>query len=190
MALIDSFTTRLDGVDVTVRCAEESEAQAILDFGRAVLDGPYLLFTPEELPETAEEEAAWIAQYRDNPSGLILVAEANGRIAGLLNFEAGRLRRTAHQGQFGIALRREFRGMGIGPLLIETLMRWAGAHPRIERVWMGVFAGNAHAIHVYRKLGFVEEGRLRRHVRLGDGQYEDEILMARFVKNASRAEGE
>jgi hypothetical protein len=39
-----------------------------------------------------------------------------------------------------------------------------------------VFAGNERA------LALVEEGRRAKQFKLGEGQYEDEILMGKFVK--------
>jgi RimJ/RimL family protein N-acetyltransferase len=40
-----------------------------------------------------------------------------------------------------------------------------------------VWASNANAIALYRKLGFVEEG-VRRRARLLDDRYEDSVEMA------------
>lgn len=39
---------------------------------------------------------------------------------------------------------------------------------------------NARAIGLYKKLGFVEEGRFRRRLRLEDGTFVDDVAMAYF----------
>jgi putative acetyltransferase len=43
-----------------------------------------------------------------------------------------------------------------------------------------VFPHNRAALALYRRFGFVEEGRLRRHSKKSYG-YEDEIVMAAFL---------
>ncbi len=45
-----------------------------------------------------------------------------------------------------------------------------------------MFAHNTRAINLYRKLGFVEEGRGLRAFKLADGAYYDDIQMVRWVK--------
>jgi putative acetyltransferase len=45
---------------------------------------------------------------------------------------------------------------------------------------LSVYPDNTAAVALYRKFGFVEEGRLARQSRKSYG-YEDEILMARWL---------
>ena len=65
--------------------------------------------------------------------------------------------------------------------MLETLLEWAEASPLIEKVGLSVFATNADAIRLYRWLGFVEEGRRAKEIKLGPNRYVDEVLMGRFV---------
>jgi putative acetyltransferase len=58
-------------------------------------------------------------------------------------------------------------------------IRWARA-VGVRKLVLSVYPGNAAAIALYRRFGFVEEGRLSRQSRKSYG-YEDEILMARWV---------
>ena len=77
---------------------------------------------------------------------------------------------------------KEWRGRGVGAALLEALLEWAAASPIIERVCLEVFATNDRAIRLYEKLGFVEEGRRQRDIKLGPGRYVDTVAMYRFVK--------
>ena len=52
----------------------------------------------------------------------------------------------------------------------------------LTRIELEVFAANTRAIALYRKFGFVEEGR-KRQARYLDGAYEDAILMALLKTN-------
>lgn len=56
------------------------------------------------------------------------------------------------------------------------------ANPLIDRVYLEVFATNANAIQLYRKLGFVEEGVRSKDIKLGPGRYMDTMTMGKFMK--------
>jgi len=64
---------------------------------------------------------------------------------------------------------------------MRDLMDWAQQTPRVGKIELLVRATNERAIHLYSKLGFVEEGRFRNRVRLPDGELVDDIAMAWFL---------
>ncbi|MBA4494909.1 GNAT family N-acetyltransferase [Paenactinomyces guangxiensis] len=80
-----------------------------------------------------------------------------------------------------MSVRKDWRNKGIGRVLLETLLQWAENHPRIEKVFLEVFVTNEWAIHLYRQMGFVTEGRRVKQVQLHDGEYVDDLIMARFT---------
>lgn len=88
----------------------------------------------------------------------------------------------AHTGSFGMGLASTHRGRGIGGPMLAALLDWAAAHPRLEKVWLGVFPANTPAIALYERIGFVEEHRSRQHFKLGPGRYSDDVVMAIYVK--------
>jgi RimJ/RimL family protein N-acetyltransferase len=61
--------------------------------------------------------------------------------------------------------------------MIEEAIAWA-RNLGIVRLELTVFPHNAPAIALYRKLGFEEEGILRRRYLI-DGRYMDAMLMGR-----------
>lgn len=64
-----------------------------------------------------------------------------------------------HRAQFGIGLRREWRGQGLGQRLGEAVIRAARRQGRIARIDLEVRADNLPALRLYERLGFVLEGR-------------------------------
>ena len=56
------------------------------------------------------------------------------------------------------------------------LLDWAFHIQNYERIWLDTWATNERALRCYEALGFVEEGRQRRHIYVG-GQYVDVVLM-------------
>jgi len=79
--------------------------------------------------------------------------------------------------EFGIGIYDpEYIGKGYGSDAIRTLLRWAFQIQNWRRVQLRTLACNERAIHVYQKLGFIEEGRLREQVFF-EGRYVDEVVM-------------
>jgi RimJ/RimL family protein N-acetyltransferase len=71
----------------------------------------------------------------------------------------------------------EDRHHGYGAEAIATLLDYAFGERGLNRVGLSVFEFNEDAISAYTKLGFREEGRLRRALRR-DGAFHDAILMS------------
>ncbi|MBQ4226619.1 MAG: GNAT family N-acetyltransferase [Clostridia bacterium] len=72
--------------------------------------------------------------------------------------------------------RAEHRGMGIGTFAVNAMVRHAFFDLNLRRLQLDVLASNQHAQALYRKIGFVEEGR-RRSAVYKNGKYEDELVM-------------
>jgi RimJ/RimL family protein N-acetyltransferase len=166
-----------------VRAGTPDDAAATSALVLSVMrESAFSITEPDEFQPTEEQERDWIRVYAEDPASLLLVAEADGSVVGMLDFRAETRRRLAHTGSFGISVAAEWREQGVGTALIQTLLEWARVNPQIEKVCLGVLGGNERAIHVYQKLGFVEEGRRPGQIKMSAGHYVDEILMYRLVK--------
>ena len=142
----------------------------------------YQITESDEYEMTPLRQMEWIDKLNAEPSSLLMVAVIERNIVGLLDFHGKENRKKlAHVGSFGMSVSHEFRDQGIGVAMLHVLLDWARAHPTIEKVSLAVLATNTRAIHVYRKLGFIEEGRRVREARLTDGRYVDDILMYVWV---------
>ena len=101
-----------------------------------------------------------------------IVAVAGPELIGLLNVEPSR-----HGfGEIGMAVAREWRGRGVGSALLAAAIEWAHGHG-LHKLSLGVFAHNTAAIELYRKFGFVEEGRRIKQYRRASGELWDAIEM-------------
>ena len=76
-----------------------------------------------------------------------------------------------------IVLQPASHGQGIGSACIRWLAQMAFRDLGAHRFWLDVKARNTRAQSLYRREGFVEEGRLRESVRTGDG-YDALIVMS------------
>lgn len=78
----------------------------------------------------------------------------------------------------GMLVIEGWRGVGLGAAMLEAAIEWAtnaGAHKMALEVW----PHNSAGLELYRRAGFVEEGRKIRHYRRRNGELWDAILMGR-----------
>ena len=81
----------------------------------------------------------------------------------------------------GISLAKDFRGEGIGALLLKLIIDEAIKNlTGLEIISLSVFANNVAGIAMYRKFGFIEYGSLPKGVKLDD-TYVDRLLMYKTV---------
>jgi RimJ/RimL family protein N-acetyltransferase len=100
------------------------------------------------------------------------VAEAGGELVGQLHVD-----RTRHgYGEIGMLVAREWRGRGVGSALMAAAIDWARAEG-LHKLSLAVFAHNEAGIALYRKFGFVEEGRRVKQFRRQSGELWDAIDM-------------
>lgn len=109
----------------------------------------------------------------EDPDRLALVADTptDGVVGGLV---AGFTRPGVVD--LGMQLLDGWRGLGIGSALMSACVGWSrtkSAHKLTLELW----PHNAAALALYRKFGFLEEGRFRRHYRRNSGELWDSIAM-------------
>jgi len=135
---------------------------------------------------TLEEESAWLKDVLEKSEAgeyVLLLAFHNDQLVGNVSIQRDHssARRSLHVGIFGIALRQEFRGAGIGFGLAKAAMSEAEQALKGLRLFrLNVYVLNDRGQQLYRKLGFQEVGRLPEYV-LHKGEYIDEIVMVKQV---------
>lgn len=151
---------------------DEDAAELVAIRDEVAAEGELLAATPGE--RSVLEESLALANLAAG-GGLALVVEVEGRIVGQCMVERRRGPYEQHRGEVSIAIRAGYRGEGLGRALMQTAVDWARA-VRLAKLTLGVFPGNEPALALYRAMGFVEEGRLRGHLRLPGGD-RDLVLM-------------
>lgn len=71
---------------------------------------------------------------------------------------------------------RDYTGRGYGRDVVQLLVKYAFRLRNMQKVWLTTNASNERAQRAFAAAGFVEEGRLQRHVWL-DGRYDDLVYM-------------
>lgn len=147
---------------------------------RKIAHMPGLLASlPHELTEA--KLAAKIAALTDAPRGRFLVAEHAGSIVAHGVLDPLQLEVTRHVVALTLVVHPGWQGQGIGHALLSALLEWARAAPEVEKVELRVRSGNERAMRLYRSLGFVEEGRMVKRIKLAAGTYLDDVSMGLWV---------
>lgn len=122
---------------------------------------------------TIEQIEAWIDGVTADPTRIDLVVEVDGRYVGDLALTE--INPDNLSAAFRIALVEP--GKGYGTQAIRMVLARAFGELQLHRVSLEVYEYNERAIAVYRKCGFVEEGRMRDALRW-DGRWYDALLMS------------
>ena len=101
-----------------------------------------------------------------------IVALAGGELVGELRVEPTYF----GYGEIGMMVDAGWRGRGVGTALVAAAIDWARARG-LHKLSLGVFPHNEAAIALYRKFGFVDEGRRIEHIRRSNGERWDLVEM-------------
>ncbi len=168
-----------DGSQAVIRSARREDAEGLASLYREIIaEGRWTLARADERQPKAEDEAAEIDRLNAAGGSLYLAACEDSRIVGTARAEEGAFRRTAHFADVhSVWVRRDRRGTGVADALMEALVDWARGSRQIEKLGLFVFSTSEAAIALYRKHGFVEEGRSARDIRFEDGSYADTVIL-------------
>jgi RimJ/RimL family protein N-acetyltransferase len=151
---------------VVVRPARRNEARRLAELLVEIAEERDSIASepPIDLNERARAFAASI-------DGTI-VAVADDELIGSLHIEPSRF----GVGEIGMGIGGPWRGRGVGSLLMNAAIEKARADG-LHKLSLEVFPHNSAAIALYRKFGFVEEGRRLKHYRRANGELWDALVM-------------
>ena len=166
------------GVELLVRNAVASDARALRDImQRTHAETDYLLSYPDEQSADDEQEARSLAETERSGNEVELVAILDGRIVGSAGITAvGSRRKVVHRARFGISVLKDYWGMGIGRVFMESCIDCArrAGYAQLE---LEVVADNERALSLYRRAGFEEYGRNPRGYRSTTAGYQELVHM-------------
>ena len=167
---------------VLVRPARSEDLDELVEHTWAVAaEGRW---TGAETPFDREARRARLDALRAGEMSTVLVADtaaADGPgIVGYISIEIA----PYGVADIGMLVIAGWRGRGVGAAMLDAAIEWAssaGAHKMALEVW----PHNSAAIELYRRAGFVEEGRKLRHYRRRNGEIWDAVLMGRPLSGTS-----
>jgi RimJ/RimL family protein N-acetyltransferase len=152
------------GIVVRAGRAEDARSMAVLFAAVAHERDGIATEPPVNIDEREAMFAASIAES--------VVAVAGDRIVGTIHVHLSR----HGYGDIGMLVDREWRGQGVGSALMQGAIELARSRG-LHKLCLEVFPHNGAAIALYRKCGFIEEGRRPKQCRRSSGELWDTILM-------------
>lgn len=129
-----------------------------------------------------QEEGVWLEKQLENinnSKAVFLVAEHDDEIIGTASVDLGASRQS-HIGNFGITIKSDYRGMGLGNCLMGEIIKLAKKKLKPEIIKLGVFPTNKAAIALYKKQGFKKVATIPDHIKY-KGELIDEVIMFLYL---------
>lgn len=132
---------------------------------------------PDAFTSSVDERAAlplawWQARLSDGPDAAeaVWASVVGDAIQGVTGLSFERREKVRHKATlFGMYVRPDARGQGLGRQLVDAVLAHARVCPDIGLLQLTVTEGNAGAIALYRSAGFEVWGREPMAVRVGEG---------------------
>lgn len=181
MIVNDDSIYKFEDKEILITSPKVEDAAGFLEYLKKISgETEYLLRLPEEIKITVEKEEEILRGIIESEESIFVVAKHDDKIVGNLSFTRGTKFRTKHSGSIGIAMLEEYCGIGLGTELMRILFKWTDSNG-IKRSELQVDSDNYRAIALYKKMGFKEEGLLKKHKYMEDGRYKDSIIMGRVI---------
>lgn len=92
-------------------------------------------------------------------------------IVGHIDLRSHNQKHTQHRALLGMGVHRDYRKLGLGSALINTLIEWGKDNTTVEYIDLWVLSNNAPAIGLYRKMGFQKTGEVKDMFRIDNIPY-------------------
>lgn len=149
-----------NGKTAVLRNGEEADGEAALEVFRLTHEETdYLLSYPDEITMSDAEEGEYLKGKSVGENEIEILAVVDGRVVGTAGIDAvGNAYKLRHRAEFGVAILKEYWGLGLGKALTEAVVACArkAGYTQLE---LNVVSKNESAVALYSKLGFVEYGR-------------------------------
>jgi RimJ/RimL family protein N-acetyltransferase len=109
----------------------------------------------------------------------LVIENREGELVGTINSHTCDPRKGTFK--YGLAIRREHQRKGYATEAICLLLRYFFLELRYQKVTVDISDFNIASIKLHEKLGFVQEGRMRR-MQFTNGKYHDAFIMGMTVE--------
>jgi ribosomal protein S18 acetylase RimI-like enzyme len=132
--------------------------------------------------EEANTPQEQVAQRLGATDRGVIGAFDNEVLCGVIGVGRHGLESLAHKAFiWGMYVRPEYRGQGVGRLLVEAAQAFVRSMPELKVATLDVLKSNESAVRLYQSCGFTVYGQEERALFL-NGEYHDELLMRWALK--------
>lgn len=171
----------IKNLSYTLREARVEDAPALVKAEKEIAKMPgFLVSRPSELIQELFEST--IIECNVDHAGKYLVAEKDQKIIAHGFLQPLGLKAISHVVTLTLVVHEGFQGNGIGKAILQDLITWAKSSDKVDKIQINVRESNEKAIGLYKKLGFTQEGRLLKKIKISDDYYLDDLVLGLWVK--------
>ena len=168
------LTYEADGVDVTIRPAEQADLTGLVGVMREVAEEDAYL-TAESVVDLLDHEEV-VFRNNDVESRTFFVATVGDEVVGWVHLRSPKFEKLRHTAELTIGVLDEYRGHGIGSHLMEHGLEWAKSNG-FEKVYQSLPATNQQAVTFLEQHRWETEAIRPAHFKIDD-EYVAEQQMA------------
>ncbi len=168
-------------IEVLFREPKLSDAPLLLKFINSLIEEKAYLGYQKKFK--LKQEKVWlkikIKELRTK-NYVHIIALNNNAVVGSATVEKDK-QAASHVGVFGIAIAKDYRGVGLGKFIMNLTIKQAKKQIKSEIIRLHVYSPNKPAIALYKKLGFKNVGTIPKGIK-HHGKYMDDIIMYKKIK--------
>ena len=168
------LTYEADGVDVTIRPAEQADLTGLVGVMREIAEEDAYL-TAESVVDLLDHEEV-VFRNNDVESRTFFVATVGDEVVGWVHLRSPKFEKLRHTAELTIGVLDEYRGHGIGSHLMEHGLEWAKSNG-FEKVYQSLPATNQQAVTFLEQHRWETEAIRPAHFKIDD-EYVAEQQMA------------
>jgi L-amino acid N-acyltransferase YncA len=172
------WTTEIKNKQVTFRLFGRDDKDAALQFARQLPEEDLLFLTFDITNPNAMEQ--WVRSIEDNKAVTVL-AEINGQFVGYGSLTYNQLQWTRHLGEIRLMVSRDYRGYGLGKLLVNEIFELS-QELGLQKLVAQMASEQRGAVQVFEHLDFKPEALLADHVIDRNDVTHDLIIMSHDMR--------
>lgn len=170
-----------DGKEVIIKEAIKENAQAMIDFYNFIGgETDFLSFGKNEFNRELKDYESYIESTSEEENSIVLLATIDDEIVSIASIKSNQKSRSKHVGTLGIGIAKQYCGLGLGRILMDYLIEWAKLNGVTKKISLVTREDNIRAIKLYKKVGFEEEGMLRKDNYI-NGVYHNTVMMGLII---------
>lgn len=149
-----------DDREIVLRNGTSDDGENVFNvFNKTHDETDYLLSYPDENCFDAKKEGEFLKKKTESRNEIEILAILEGKVIGIAGIDAiGTKDKVKHRAEVGIAILKEYWGLGIGSVLLNACIECARQAGYVQ-LELNVVSDNERAISMYKKAGFIEFGR-------------------------------
>ncbi len=171
------MTARVGDEPFELRQMNDADGDAVLTFARGLPESD-MLFLPRDITQP-EHVALWLEDIQRRANVTVLALQ-HSVVAGYSSVDRNLVGWKRHVGELRVIVGEEFRGRGLGRLLVREAFLLA-AMLGVEKMVAHMTPEQEAASRTFARFGFTEEAVLRGEVKDREGRRHDLVVMGHEV---------